>query len=406
MPAHTTPSLLPAADAPGVPTPTSFLWGAATSAHQTEGNNVGSDLWALEVRSDSPLSEPSGDACDSYHRWPEDLDIVRDLGLNAYRFGIEWSRIEPAPGRISQAALGHYRRIIDGCLERGITPVVTLHHFTSPAWFRTSGGWTAPGGVETFARYVRAVRPILDGVTWACTINEPNMLAMVAARVGGTDPDLVAGALPPPDQPFAEALIRAHHAARDELAEVGGLRSGWTVANQTFQPLPGAEEAAREWAWSREDQFLEAARHDDFIGVQAYTRVVIGPDGPVPPDPAARRTQTGWEFYPEALEAAVRHTAARIPTPILVTENGIATDNDDERREYLHHALTGLGRALADGVDVRGYLHWSLLDNYEWGSWHATFGLTAVDRRTFQRVVKPSARWYGRLAQTCRLPGA
>lgn len=397
MPAH-------APAAPGIKVPPSFLWGTATSPHQVEGNNTGSDLWAIEVAPDSPMPQRSGDACDSYHRWREDLDIVRDLGLNSYRFGIEWARIEPAPGHISLAALAHYRRIIEGCLDRGLTPIVTLHHFTSPAWFRQAGGWTGPDGVRLFARYVRAVLPILDGVGWVCTINEPNMLAMVAARRLHDTPDLVAGALPPPDQRLADTLIEAHRAARTELATLSGVRSGWTVANQTFQALPGAEAITERWAWSREDQFLDAARDDDFVGVQAYTRVVIGLDGPQTLDPTARRTQTGWEFYPQALESAIRHTARHAQVPILVTENGIATASDAERQEYTEQALAGLGRTLADGIDVRGYLHWSLLDNYEWGSWAHTFGLVNVDRQTFGRTVKPSARWYGALARSGMLP--
>lgn len=377
------------------PFPDGFLWGAATAAHQVEGNNLASDLWALENAEGSPLAARSGDACDSYHRWPEDLDVVRDLGLNTYRFGIEWARIEPVQGHVSRAALDHYRRMIDGCLDRGLTPVVTLHHFTSPSWFQRAGGWTAPGSAELFGRYVRAVRPILDDVEWVCTINEPNMVAMVsAARNRGAGAEVVAGALPAPEQPLVDALVRAHRVAREELSAVRGLRSGWTVANQNFQPDAGQDAAATAWAELREDQFIEAAKGDDFIGVQAYTRLLIGADGPLDPPEGARRTQMGWEFHPGALEDALRYTAARTDTPILVTENGIATADDDERAEYLSGALAGLERVLADGIDVRGYLHWSLLDNYEWGSWHPTFGLVAVDRTTFARTVKPSGHWY------------
>ncbi|SDF76611.1 beta-glucosidase [Blastococcus aurantiacus] len=376
------------------PFPDGFLWGAATAAHQVEGNNVASDLWALENVEGSPMAERSGDACDSYHRWPEDLDIVRDLGLNSYRFSIEWSRIEPVHGHISRAALAHYRRMIEGCLARGLTPVVTLHHFTSPLWFQRAGGWTAPGSTELFRAYVRAVLPILDGVDWVCTINEPNMVAMVSAArdTGGTE--TVAGALPAPEQPLVDALVAAHRAAREELSAVPGLRSGWTVANQNFQALPGEEAAARAWAALREDQFIDAAKGDDFIGVQAYTRLMIGRTGPVEAPEGTRRTQMGWELYPDAIEGAIRYTAGRIDTPIVVTENGIATGDDDERAEYLAGALAGLERALADGIDVRGYVHWSLLDNYEWGSWAPTFGLVSVDRETFARTVKPSAHWY------------
>ena len=386
--------------------PPGFLWGASTSPHQTEGNNTASDLWAIENQPDSPMAEPSGDACDSLHCWPDDLDLVTELGLNAYRFGIEWARVEPAPGRISLAMLAHYHRIITGCLDRSITPVVTLHHFTSPEWFRTGGGWTSPTAPELFANYVRAVAPILDGVEWVCTINEPNMLAIMhTARNLPPPGEVDAVGLPEPDPLVAAALARAHRAARHELAAVSGIRTGWTVANQIVQAAEGAERRADQWRQTREDQFLDIAADDDFIGVQAYTRTVIGPDGPLSPDAQARRTLTGWEFYPAALEAAVRHTAARLAgVPILVTENGIATGHDAERIEYTREALTGLSCAIDDGLDVRGYLHWSLLDNYEWGSYEPTFGLVAVDRDSFARTIKPSGRWLGSVARANGLP--
>jgi beta-glucosidase len=381
--------------------PPGFLWGASTSAHQIEGNNVGCDLWAEENRPNSRMPERSGDACDSLHRWPEDLDLVAGLGLTAYRFSIEWARIEPARGHFSPAMLAHYRRIIAGCLERSITPVVTLHHFTCPAWFTALGGWTAAEAPQLFAAYTRAVLPILDGVEWVCTINEPNMAAIVHAALRG-DKRLaqLAGRLPEPDPVVTSALAKAHHAAREELADRSEVRSGWTVANLNVQAVAGAEEQAERWRQLREDQFLAAAAGDDFIGVQAYSRTIIGPDGPQSPGEQARRTLTGWEFYPSALEDAVRHTAATLPgVPILVTENGIATASDDERIEYTRGALAGLRRAMAEDADVRGYLHWSLLDNYEWGSYRPTFGLVAVDRDTFTRTVKPSGRWFGEVVR-------
>ncbi len=386
--------------------PPGFLWGASTSPHQTEGNNTASDLWAIENQSDSPMSEPSGDACDGLNCWPRDLDLIAELGLNAYRFGIEWARIEPAPGRISLAMLAHYRRIITGCLDRSITPVVTLHHFSSPQWFGAGGGWTSPQAPELFGNYARAVRPVLDGVEWVCTINEPNMIAIMHTVRNLPDPgDLQAAGLPEPDPVVTAALAQAHRTARHELSAVSGIRTGWTVANQAVQAAEGAEHRADRWRQTREDQFLDIAAGDDFIGVQAYTRTVIGPDGPLPADAQARRTLTGWEFYPAALEAAVRHTAAMLPgVPILVTENGIATRHDAERIEYTRAALRGLSCAINDGIDVRGYLHWSLLDNYEWGSYEPTFGLVAVDRHSFARTVKPSARWLGSVARANGLP--
>jgi beta-glucosidase len=387
--------------------PPGFLWGASTSAHQVEGNNTSSDLWAAENRPDSPISERSGDACDSLHRWPEDLDLVAQLGLTAYRFSVEWARIEPEYGHPSRAMLAHYRRLITGCLDRSITPVVTLHHFTCPRWFTERGGWTAPDAPELFAAYARTVAPILEGVPWICTINEPNIVAMLGRVLTGQVPaESLAAGLPEPDPAVTAGLIRAHQGARGELAAVSGARTGWTVANLNAQAAGGTNETAVRWRELREDQFLVPAAGDDFIGVQAYTRTLVGPDGQITPDANARQTLTGWEFYPDAVAEAVRHTAAVLPgMPIMVTENGIATADDAERIEYTSGALAGLHRAISDGIDVRGYLHWSLLDNYEWGSYRPTFGLVSVDRDTFARTVKPSARWLGGVARANCLPG-
>jgi beta-glucosidase len=374
----------------------SFLWGASTAAHQVEGNNVNSDLWLWENAPDSPFPERSGDACDSLHRWAEDLDLVAELGLNAYRFSLEWARIEPTHGQVSTALLAHYRRMIDGCLDRGLQPVVTLHHFSSPQWFRQAGGWLAPDAPQWFAAYAAAVAPILDGVEWVCTINEPNMLAMVQAMrvAGGSEQP----ALPAPE--MTAALVRAHHAAREALSAGTPAKLGWTVANQDVQPLPGCQRQADEVRRRIEDDFLVAAADDDFIGVQAYTRMLIDADGRTASAGDVPRTLMGWEDYPAALGEAVRHTTQLLPdVPVLVTENGIATGDCQQRIAYTRAALDGLRAAMADGADVRGYLHWSLLDNYEWGSYLPTFGLVSVDRRDFTRSIKPSGRWYGELAR-------
>ncbi|MGW1125775.1 glycoside hydrolase family 1 protein [Streptomyces sp. NPDC002526] len=411
---------------PGFALPEGFLMGASTSAHQVEGNNVSSDWWILENHPESFVQEPSGDAADSFHRWPEDMDLLRELGFDAYRFSIEWARVEPERGRISRAALAHYRAMVRGALERGLTPVVTLHHFTSPQWFSELGGWTAPGADVLFAAYARTCADVLrEGVRHVATINEPNIMALMyalkrhaaehgwesiahganAAREAGAaavDPASFA-----PDPEVIRALIGAHRAATAALKEtVPGVQVGWTVANQVYQPEPGCESAATAYARPREDVFLEAARGDDWIGVQAYTRHRIGPDGTLPPPPDAELTLTGWEFYPEALGEAVRHTAEVVGphVPILVTENGIATDDDERRIAYTTRALASLAEAMADGVDVRGYLHWSALDNYEWGSYRPTFGLIAVDRDTFARTPKESARRLGALSRERRLP--
>jgi beta-glucosidase len=377
-----------------------FLWGASTAAHQIEGNNVSSDLWELERRGVFP--EPSRDACDSYHRWPEDLDLVRDLGLNAYRFSVEWARIEPEQGWVSNAELEHYRRMIAGCHDRGIEPVVTLHHFTCPRWFSREGGWGQPNAVDAFGRYVEAVSALLDGVRWVVTINEPNVVATFGRRTRRTGE---AGDVPDPtpvtpDEAVGHVLVAAHRRAREIVKARSSADVGWSVATQAFVCRPGAEATFREWNRLWEDLYLEPASSDDFLGVQAYTSRHVGPEGAerVPEDEPV--SLMGWALRPEALGMGLRRAwDVAGGTPLLVTENGVATEDDTVRIWHTAEALRSMKAAMDDGVSVLGYLHWSLLDNYEWGSYRPTFGLVAVDRSTFSRTPKPSGQWLGNLAR-------
>lgn len=279
-------------------------------------------------------------ACDSFHRWPEDLDIAADVGLTAYRFSIEWAGIEPADGRVSNAMLAHYRQIIEGCLARRLMPVVTLHHFTLPNWFRRSGGWRSEEATERFSAYVKATLPILDGVEWVCTINEPNMVALIEALRGG---DGAAFGTVRPDEAVTTALKAGHVGAVRELRALPGVKVGWTLANQVTESLPGGEEAAAEWERLREDQWLEVARCDDFVGVQAYSRQIIGREGPVPPGPDTQTTQMGWELYPAALGEAVRHTSA--------VTGGLPHPRHRERDRHCgRHRASGLHRGSAAGA--------------------------------------------------------
>lgn len=380
------------------PYPRDFMWGAATAAHQIEGNNTASDWWAREHgRIPNAVAEPSLDAANSYHLYPLDMMLLANAGLDTYRFSIEWARIEPEEGYFSKVQLDHYRRMIDVCQETGLRPFVTLHHFTNPLWFTQSGGWFVPRSVDRFIKYVEAVLPILRQVDYVCTINEPNMVGMWAdfARVG---PDI---GLPEPDPIVVEHLTAAHKEAVNRLRAVG-LKAGWAVATQAYQALSGAEMTAAQYGYPREDYFLEMAREDDWVGVQAYTRTVIGNEGPLPVSSSARTTQMGWEFYPEAVADGVRNAWRHARVPIIVTENGIATANDQERIEYTAGALDSLASCLLEGIDVRGYLHWSALDNYEWGSYVPTFGLISWDKETFERSPKPSLAWLGEHAVQSR----
>lgn len=389
------------------PFPEGFLWGASTAAHQIEGNNTNSDWWAKEHSATEHVEQPSLDACDSYHRWSDDMDLLAGLGFTDYRFSIEWARIEPAEGHFSRAEIAHYRRMVEGAIARGLRPMVTLHHFTVPRWFEERGGWTADGAVALFARYVAATAPVIGtGVRHVCTINEPNMIAVMAGLAKSGNDGFPPAGLPTPDADTTDAVIAAHHAAVREVKAINPeIQAGWTVANQVYQALPGAEDVTAAYRHPREDVFIEAARGDDWIGVQSYTRTMIGQDGPVPAPDDAERTLTQWEYYPAAVGHALRHTAEIAgDIPLVVTENGIATADDARRIDYYTGALSAVGAAIEDGVNVAGYLAWSALDNYEWGSYRPTFGLISVDPETFARTAKPSAVWLGGLAAGRELP--
>lgn len=393
-----------------LPLPAGFLMGAATAPHQVEGDNVHSDWWQWETAPDSEMPQPSGTACDSYHRWPEDMDLLARAGYNAYRFGIEWARIEPEEGRIDAAEVQHYRDMVEGAVQRGLTPVVTLHHFTNPAWFSSGGGWTRPDAVAHFSAYVRRVLPVLgDEVRTVVTINEPNMAAIFGRAHGGERPEPMGeGLLPAPDSTIAQRLIEAHRAASDILhGELPAVRVGWSVASQDVQGSGDGVGPALAYSQAVEDQFLFPAAEDDFIAVQSYTRTVFGPDGNVTPAPTGIVTDTNWEFWPSAVGEVIRHTHELLPhLPILVSENGIATRDDARRIDYLRGALPAVAQAMRDGIEVLGYLHWSLLDNYEWGSWDPHFGLIGVDRESgrFERTPKPSFDWLAGWARRGALP--
>ncbi|PRX99760.1 glycoside hydrolase family 1 protein [Allonocardiopsis opalescens] len=382
--------------------PNGFRWGAATSAHQTEGGNVNSDWWRMEQLPGIGLTH-SGDAIDSYHRYEEDMRLLADAGLDHYRFSVEWARIEPLEGEFSRAQLMHYRRMIDTALGLGLKPVVTLHHFSNPQWFTDQGGWSAPKAGDAFVSYVERAADILYDVEWVCTINEPNLVSIfeaMARRGREGDTSYTPGQLCPPDEEIGRLLIDAHKSAAAVLHQRTDAKVGWTVAAQAFVAAPGCEEVHRRVQYTWEDQYLEAARGDDFVGVQSYTSQSVDGTGPVPHPEHPDNTLMGWAYRPDALGIALRN-AWKVAggTPLMVTENGIATDDDERRIAYTREALGHLLDAVDEGVDVRGYLHWSLVDNFEWGHWEPTFGLAAVDRESFERRPKPSLAWLGSVAR-------
>lgn len=400
--------------------PRNFLWGAATAGHQIEGNNVNSDVWFLEHVKPSVFSEPSGDAANSLELWPVDLDLVKSLGLNSYRFSLEWARIEPEPGQFSIAMLDHYKNIIEGCRARGIAPMVTYNHYTTPLWFAKQGGWLQGEAPALFARFCdRATRHLGAGISHAMTLNEPNIMRILryvlppfvldlqrkmleAASKKANISNFTAGnAANPEDIDVMTAnMIAGHRQARAAIKAVRpDLPVGFTLSmfdDEAVGPV-AKRDAARKELYSA---WLEVAREDDFMGVQNYERVRWGAEGRLPPAKGATLNTMGGEISAPSLANAVRYAYAQTRKPIIVTEHGVATDDDKIRARLIPAALVELQKAMAEGVPVQGYLHWSLIDNFEWISGYKQhLGLVAVDRTTFKRTPKPSAAVYSAIAR-------
>ncbi len=404
--------------------PAAFHWGVATAAHQVEGGNVNSDTWLLEHLPGTIFAEPSGDAVDHYHRFRDDIALIARLGFTSYRFSVEWARIEPEPGEFSAAALNHYREVLQACHQHGLTPIVTYHHFTSPRWLLAQGGWEDPATPGLFARYCDVVtRELGDLIGVACTLNEPNLpYLLVVLGIGGEQPSArsqvpvwaaaahALGTTADRVAPFQftatdlgyDVKLAAHRAGRDAIkAHRPDLPVGWTLANTDLQAVAGGEQIADRLRREVNERFLEASRGDDFVGIQTYGRTVFGPDGLAPAPEGAVVNQMGEEIYPQALEATIREAWRVAGIPVMVTENGLATEDDSQRLDYLRMAVAGVASCLADGIDVRGYIAWTAFDNFEWiFGYRPKFGLIAVDRDTQRRTPKPSAEWLGELARS------
>jgi beta-glucosidase len=392
--------------------PADFLWGAATAAHQVEGGNVNNDWWDFEHRPGTAARASSGDGIDHLHRYAEDFALLRSLGHNAHRLSLEWSRIEPAPGEFSRAALSHYRRVLTALADSELIGFVTLHHFTLPRWFAAQGGWLAPDAIGLFTRYTeRVVAELGDLMPFVCTINEPQMLALHGYLEGYHPPGVTNAIL---WKRVGRVLLQAHQAAvRAVRTGSGRSRTGLTVQLPLLAPARDDEACLAFYRVMQEeivDLYLDGltgADRGDWLGVQYYRKQWVDPASPVifaDPPAGCQLTQMGWAVHPDGL-CEILHRAAQTGLPLYVTENGIATEDDSERIDYLGAHLAAVAQARAEGVDVRGYIHWSAFDNFEWAEGYGPkFGLIAVDRDTdFPRIPKPSAYAFARVATTGRL---
>lgn len=408
--------------------PRGFRWGASTAGHQIEGNNTNSDLWLMENLAATTFKERSGDACDSYHRWREDIALLKALGLNTYRMSIEWSRIEPLPGQFSMAELDHYKQVIADLHAAGIAPAITFFHASAPRWFAEASGWLNPASPDLFARYCdRACRALGDGMRYAFTINEPQVgltyrtfpqaqayfkaadereanAHAEATRRTGVENFVTMNH--PNIKGMTPQLLSAHAKGFAAIkAAQPGLPTGVTLNLVDFQP--GNEDSKyrelRELAYGA---WMDAVKRDgDFVGVQTYRQIQIpGTGAKLAPQQAMpfvnADEQNEMIKQPNALGNMVEYAHERTGKPVFVTENGVETDNDARRAWYIPQVLAGLQDVIGKGVPVLGYLHWSLLDNFEWMQGYGPkFGLASVDRSTFKRTLKPSSAVYSRIVR-------
>jgi len=426
MAAATAMGAAPARAAPRGRMPKGFLWGAAISAHQSEGNDVNSDSWLLEHLPETVYKEPSGDACDSYNRYAQDFAIAKAIGLNCYRFGIEWARIEPEAGKFSIAELDHYARVLESCRAHGLLPIVTYNHFTVPRWFAMRGGWEKADSADLFARFCeRATRALGGQIGMASPFNEANIhLLARLLRMGATPAylkarsDMIAAAAKATNSPgfssilFADPdkvdahLLDAHAKAYQAIkAGPGDFPVGVTLTTQSIQAV-GERSMAPMVESMLYGGWWDAVNASDFVGVQAYTRVRVDAKGSVPAPAGAEMTAAGYEYYPQALGETIRLAARKTGKPIYVTESGIATDDDRRRIAWLDACVGEVEGCIADGIEVKSYIYWSLLDNFEWTQGYGQhFGMVSVDRESFVRRMKPSAQHFARLVRGGRQAG-
>ncbi|MFA4989838.1 MAG: glycoside hydrolase family 1 protein [Candidatus Omnitrophota bacterium] len=391
--------------------PKEFLWGAATSAYQVEGNNMFSDWWEWEKR--VSLKQLSGLACRHYEFYAQDFDLAKGLNHNCHRFSIEWARVEPEEGKFSGEELEHYRRVILALKERGLSPIVTLHHFTNPIWFAKIGAWRNRKADKYFLRYVEKVVSVLAGeVSFWVIVNEPNVYAYHSYLLG---------LWPPQEKSFfrarqvthnlVNAHIQAYHLIRGSYQKNNLPYPKISIAQNMQAFIPRLPSLANKIAVYLKHKFynlefiekLIAHRAIDFIGMNYYSPSWVGRSNAKVSTRVLRKNSLGWDIYPQGLYDLLINLK-HYNLPVFILENGICTDNDALRWDYIKEHLESLNRAMQNGVKVLGYVYWSLLDNFEWDKgFGPRFGLVEVDYHTYQRTIRESARKFSKVCLTNEL---
>ena len=401
--------------------PENFYWGAAISAHQVEGNqnNDWVDLgeknakrlvkeagmywqkWQQEKFPEMFEEENyiSGVACKHYELFREDFETAKNLGHNAHRFSIEWSRIEPKEGCFDEGAIRHYQKVVNALLELGMEPFVTLYHWTLPLWFCRKGGWLNKRSPIYFERYVRKVSSALKGIRFFITINEPNIYASQS---------YLKGSWPPQKKNFflykrvLNNLVEAHCQAYSVIKKINSQIQVGIAKNIVYFEAVN-DNLVNSFLKKLSDYFFnlwflnKIKNYQDFIGLNYYSHNRI--DFGFNKNKNKLVSDLGWEIYPKGIYFALK-LASKFKKPIFITENGVADKEDKIRSWFIENHLLWVGRAIGEGINVKGYFYWSLLDNFEWdkGFW-PRFGLVEVDYKTQKRKIRPSALVYKKIIE-------
>ncbi|NDJ54896.1 MAG: glycoside hydrolase family 1 protein [Chloroflexi bacterium] len=416
--------------------PSDFEWGTATSAHQVEGDNSNNDWWEWEQRKNGKVhgDVSSAKACDWWAgRAEEDIQRMAELKTSTHRLSIEWSRLEPEPGQFDNAAFDRYREIIKTMRSAGITPLVTLHHFTTPIWVAAQGGWLQSDAPKTFAAFVeRAVGNLSDLVDRWCTINEPNVYSTNSFFLGGWPPgkagindyyaalfnlleaharsyDIIHDQQPNAQVGLAKHMVYYHPRSISPLdGQVNRIVdrqfNGITLtalAKGRWEPLVGKKVGVDKWRntldWIGLNYYM---RHNTFFDVSNLSGLGIG----YGPRPAEEHGPGGWgEFYPDGLFECIKRLHRSLNLPIYITENGLPDERDRKRPRIMLEYIRRVWTAVMHNYPVKGYYYWSLLDNFEWAEGYDPefrFGLYEVDFETQERTLKPSGELYGKIAES------
>jgi beta-glucosidase len=408
--------------------PKKFLWGAATSAHQVEGDTHNQwtvwefehtislatqasyhhedlDSWSrIQAAAKDPNNYVSAKGADHYNRYEQDFDLLTKMNMNAFRFSIEWSRVEPKNGVWNAEAIEHYKAYIKQLKKRNIEPVVTLFHFTLPVWFAEMGGFEKRSNVQYFTRFAqKIIKELGMDVRYIVTLNEPDLYAAESYLGGHWPPNVTS------KRTYWRVLNNLAHAHNHTAKAIHALNRRYkvSVAKNSSYVYAGdnawlSRMSAGILQYTKDDYFLKkVVKQCDWLGVNYYFSDRVY--GYRVHNPDQRLSDLGWDLSPENIQFALERLHDKYHLPIMVTENGLADGEDEQRQWWITQTLLAMQKAMKHGVKLEGYLHWSLLDNFEWdkGFW-PRFGLAAVDYKSKERTLRPSALWFGKIIKYIR----